>query len=109
MVASDRVAAPTLVEIPFVCPVCAAANAVNLIALSRAGGVDCGACARWLRAADVMRAIHSPRAAREPGSPPPRAHTPAPRRRAEVVWPPTAESRAAALPLRKPRMPEAER
>lgn len=108
MVVHRELAAP-VVQIPFVCPVCAAANAVNLIALSRAGGVDCASCARWLRSADVMRAIHSPRAERSPGSPPPRTHAASPRKKAEVVWPPTAASRAAAIPLRKPRNPEAER
>jgi hypothetical protein len=50
-----------LVLVPFVCPICAGPNAVNLIALSRAGGVDCGKCGKRLRSADVMRAMHSPR------------------------------------------------
>jgi len=51
--------APVLV--PFVCPICTAPNAVALIPLSRAGGVACEACKKWLRASDVMRAMHAPR------------------------------------------------
>lgn len=51
--------APVLV--PFVCPVCAAPNGVNLIALSRAGHTTCVKCEKKLRAADVMRAMHDPR------------------------------------------------
>ena len=54
-------AAKPVVLVPFVCPVCTAPNGVGLIALSRAGGVNCSACKRWLRAADVMRAMHAPR------------------------------------------------
>ncbi|HET6403935.1 MAG TPA: hypothetical protein VFH78_04760 [Candidatus Thermoplasmatota archaeon] len=46
---------------PFVCPICTAPNAVALIPLSRAGGVACEACKKWLRASDVMRAMHAPR------------------------------------------------
>gem|GEM_PF-4565893 len=53
--------APVLV--PFVCPVCAAPNAVQLVALSRVGGMNCGKCSRWLRVQDVMRAMHAPRKA----------------------------------------------
>lgn len=56
------VKAPVLV--PFVCPICAGANAVALIPLSRAGGVHCECCKKWLRATDVMRAMHAPRVAR---------------------------------------------
>ena len=56
-VRADR--APVLV--PFVCPVCTAANGVQLIALSRKGGVECVGCQKWLRATDVMRAMHAPR------------------------------------------------
>ena len=111
MDAVSSVAKPQ-VTVPFVCPVCAAPNAVHLISLSRAGGVDCSACSRWLKAADVMRAIHSPRGPAPEGAP----RTIAPRDRARVatkggtptapvsrrdaiVWPPTAETRAAAKPL----------
>lgn len=54
--------APVLV--PFVCPICAGPNAVALIALSRAGGVKCAKCSKWLRANDVMRAMHAPRTPR---------------------------------------------
>lgn len=100
------------VQVPFVCPVCTAANAVHLISLSRAGGVDCSACGKWLKAADVMRAIHSPRdeqaGASRGAAPSPRARVatrggtrpaqPVSRRDA-IVWPPTPESRAAARPL----------
>jgi hypothetical protein len=49
------------VLVPFVCPICTGANAVQLIAVSRAGGVKCSACSKWLKAADVMRAMHAPR------------------------------------------------
>lgn len=59
-------ASKPLVLVPFVCPICTAANGVNLIALSRAGGIECSACKKWLRAADVMRAMHAPRAPRAP-------------------------------------------
>lgn len=52
------------VLVPFVCPICAGANRVHLISLSRAGGVACTACTKWLRAADVMAAMHSPRQVR---------------------------------------------
>ena len=79
---------------PFVCPVCAAANAVELVALSRAGGMACVQCKRHLRSADVMRAMHAPRAAGAPH----RAARPVAERPA-MVWPPTAESRAAVAPL----------
>lgn len=96
------VAPKATVEIPFICPICAGENAVNLIVLSRGGGIDCQACNKWLRAADVMRAIHSPRAPREADAKPIRVHAAAPPR-AERVWPPTAASRAAAIPLRKPK------
>lgn len=47
--------------IPFTCPICTGANAVQLIALSRAGGMTCAQCKKHLRAADVMRAMHNPR------------------------------------------------
>ena len=50
-----------LVLVPYVCPICAAANAVNLIALSRAGNTQCQGCKKTLRSGDVMRAMHSPR------------------------------------------------
>ena len=86
----------TPVLIPFVCPVCAGANAVELLALSRAGGVDCVECGKFLRSADVMRAIHAPRTApvdaRRVRAPPPK--------RAAMVWPPTADSRRAIAPLK---------
>ena len=62
------------IEIPFVCPICAGANAVHLISLSRAGGMSCVVCSKWLRAADVMRAMHSPRPARAPDAEPLRKH-----------------------------------
>lgn len=89
--------------VPFVCPVCAASNAVHLITLSRAGGTECVGCARWLKSAVVMRAMHSPRdAAGEAGRRAAAAARPAAdQRRGDVVWPPTAESRAAATPLRR--------
>lgn len=50
------------VLVPFVCPVCTADNAVQLIALTRKGGYTCVGCQKWLRATDVMRAMHAPRA-----------------------------------------------
>jgi hypothetical protein len=49
------------VLVPFVCPICAAQNGAALIAVSRAGGMNCVACSKWLRSADVMRAMHAPR------------------------------------------------
>jgi hypothetical protein len=55
------VAAKAPVLVPFVCPICAGPNAVNLIALSRAGGVNCAKCSKHLRSSDVMRAMHAPR------------------------------------------------
>ncbi|HET6403255.1 MAG TPA: hypothetical protein VFH78_01305 [Candidatus Thermoplasmatota archaeon] len=87
------------VLIPFVCPVCAGANAVELVTLSRAGGTACVACSRFLRSADVMRAMHSPRAdaGREQ-----RAARAVPKQPA-MVWPPTPESRAAIAPLKRRR------
>lgn len=103
------------VLVPYVCPVCAAPNEVHLISLSRAGGTDCAACGKWLKAADVMRAIHAPRTG--PQVSPHRGAAPvAPETRARtatrggsrptngvkedaVVWPPTAASRAAVKPL----------
>jgi len=95
--------APKVVLIPFVCPVCAGANAVHLITLSRAGGVSCAECQRWLKSTDVMRAMHSPRATqRADGSAlEARRVRPAPQRAPARTWPPTAASRAAAIPLRK--------
>lgn len=86
------------VLLPFVCPVCAGANGADLLALSRAGGADCAACGKWLRAADVMRAIHSPREAAQADAPERRVRAPPPQR-AEMVWPPTAASRATIAPL----------
>lgn len=59
----SNVAVKAPVLVPFVCPVCAGPNAVALIPLSRAGGVSCERCKKWLRAADVMRAMHAPRKA----------------------------------------------
>lgn len=61
---SSVAAAKPTVLVPFVCPVCTATNGVGLIALSRAGGVSCTGCKKWLRAADVMKAMHAPRAPR---------------------------------------------
>lgn len=58
---SSVVAVKAPVLVPFVCPICAGPNAVNLIVLSRAGGMDCAKCGKRLRSADVMRAMHSPR------------------------------------------------
>lgn len=58
---STVAAVKPVVLVPFVCPICAAPNAVNLIALSRAGSTDCASCKKRLRSADVMRAMHSPR------------------------------------------------
>lgn len=89
--------APVL--IPFVCPVCAGANAIELIPLSRAGGVACVECGKYLRATDVMRAIHSPRSAPTSER---RVRAP-PAKKAPIVWPPTPESRAAIAPLRSDR------
>lgn len=89
--------APVL--IPFVCPICAGANAVELIVLSRAGGMDCADCGKHLRSADVMRAMHSPRAASSGERRVPVRTAPA--KKAEMVWPPTAESRAAIAPLKR--------
>jgi hypothetical protein len=60
----STVAAKPVVLVPFVCPICAAPNAVQLIALSRAGGMNCAGCQKRLRATDVMRAMHAPRVAR---------------------------------------------
>jgi hypothetical protein len=88
------------VVIPFVCPICAGANAVHLITLSRAGGMGCEACGKWLRSADVMRAMHAPRSGRVDAETP--AAQSAPVRAAKdaaPVWPPTPESRAAIKPL----------
>lgn len=93
---SPSTASPVL--IPFVCPICAGENAVHLISLSRAGGMNCAACEKWLRATDVMRAMHSPRSAAPAIARAPGARAP-PSKRAPVVWPPTAESRASATPL----------
>lgn len=105
---------PNRVELPFVCPICAGANAVHLVSLSRASGMACAHCKKWLRSADVMRAMHSPRAARpgaesvpvhvegsstEPEAPP-RTRAP-PTRPSAMTWPPTPESRAAVKPLYK--------
>jgi hypothetical protein len=61
----ESVAVPKpVVRVPFVCPVCATANQVNLIALSRAGGVTCESCKRFLKSRDVARAMHAPRTAK---------------------------------------------
>lgn len=89
--------------VPFVCPVCAGGNAVHLITLSRAGGTECSGCARWLQSADVMRAMHSPREVAAPERDIARVERPArdASGRRDVVWPPTAESRASATPLRR--------
>ncbi|HVL48453.1 MAG TPA: hypothetical protein VM889_07845 [Candidatus Thermoplasmatota archaeon] len=57
------------VQVPFICPACAGENAANLIALSRAGGIRCVACQRWLRSVDVAKAIHAPRRARSAEAP----------------------------------------
>ena len=87
------------VRIPFVCPICAGANAVDLISLSRAGGMDCQECGKHLRSTDVARAMHAPRSRsdEERRTRAPRAEQP------KMVWPPTAESRAAIAPLRRNR------
>lgn len=61
---ASRASEKPVVLVPFVCPVCTAANGVQLIALSRKGGVECAGCKKWLRAADVMRAMHAPRTAK---------------------------------------------
>lgn len=99
---SSPVAAKAAVRIAFVCPICAGANAVELLLLSRAGGVDCVECGKWLRATDVMRAIHAPRAAAAEGTSERRVRAP-PAKKPAMVWPPTAESRAAIAPLRRPK------
>jgi Zn ribbon nucleic-acid-binding protein len=96
-IAAPPTKAPVL--IPFVCPVCAGANAIELLVLSRAGGTECVECGKHLRSADVMRAIHSPRAA-----PTSERRVRAPiAKKPQMVWPPTAESRAAIAPLRRDR------
>jgi hypothetical protein len=59
MTAIASVKVPVLV--PFVCPVSAAAQAVQLLALARAGPHTCTACNKRLRAMDVSRAMHNPR------------------------------------------------
>jgi hypothetical protein len=87
------------VLIPFVCPVCAGANAVELILLSRAGGMSCVVCDRYLRSADIMRAMHSPRADTDRERRPDRVVAKKP----PMVWPPTPESRAAIAPLKRRR------
>lgn len=92
------------IEIPFVCPICAGKNAVHLISLSRAGGMDCTVCKKWLRAADIMRAMHSPREGRTNASEPIRERAAARAAAAPkpaMTWPPTAESRAAVKPLNR--------
>lgn len=89
--------APVL--IPFVCPICAGANGVELLVLSRAGGMSCRECGKHLRSADVMRAIHSPRSEATAQT---RDRTRAPpAKKAALVWPPTRESRAAIAPLHR--------
>lgn len=90
--------APTLVS--YSCPVCGAPNAVNLIALSRAGRTACTLCHRALKSTDVMHAIHSPRKARGPADTPLRARATA--AQPARVWPPTPESRAAIRAAEKP-------
>lgn len=51
-------------QLAFVCPACTAPNVVGLVALSRAEATRCVACSRTLKTSDVIRARHSPRAAR---------------------------------------------
>lgn len=87
------------VLVPFVCPVCAGENAVELIKLSRAGGMACVVCERYLRSTDIMRAMHSPRADAGRERRPDRAVA----KKATMVWPPTAESRASIAPLKRRR------
>jgi hypothetical protein len=61
---------PTPVQVTFACPICAAPQQVGLIALSRAGFMNCSMCNRKLKAAQVSQAIHSGppiRALRAPG------------------------------------------
>lgn len=97
MVVTNLAPSKEPVLIPFVCPICAGANAVELLVLSRAGGMDCAECGKHLRSTDVMRAMHAPRpAAGGERRVPVRA---APAKKTEMVWPPTAESRAAIAPL----------
>ncbi|HUR68582.1 MAG TPA: hypothetical protein VM370_04990 [Candidatus Thermoplasmatota archaeon] len=55
------VASKPPVLVPFICPVCTAKNEINLIVLSRKNGTTCISCDKWLRATDVMRAMHAPR------------------------------------------------
>lgn len=85
--------------IPFVCPICAGANEVDLLTLSRAGLTQCAHCEKTLRSADVMRAIHSPRSPPDDAR---RVRAP-PAKKPEMVWPPTPESRAAIAARSKPR------
>ena len=89
--------APVL--IPFVCPICAGANAIELLVLSRAGGMACQECGKHLRSTDVMRAMHSPRSPPTSERRVPVREMPA--KKPQMVWPPTPESRAAIAPLRR--------
>lgn len=96
---ASTVKAPVL--IPFVCPVCTGHNAVELVALSRAGGMDCVKCGKHLRSSDVARAMHAPRDAK--GEPPRMRARPQAAEKPKMVWPPTRESRAAIAPARRDR------
>lgn len=84
---------------PFTCPVCTQPNAVELIALSRAGGMACVSCRKHLSSTDVMRAMHSPRERSQVANRVAVRAAPKP----AMVWPPTAASRAAIAPLRERR------
>lgn len=53
--------APVLVA--FLCPACAARQAADLVAISRAGAVACTACQRRLTNSQVSRGIERARAA----------------------------------------------
>jgi hypothetical protein len=67
----------------------------------------CVGCKAWLRSADVMRAMHAPRAVRAGDAP---VAAPAPARadhdvkrdakgRRDIAWPPSAKTRASAVRL----------
>lgn len=62
--------APTVVQVQFSCPLCAAPQQTQLIALSRAGFHTCSACGRKLKAAQVSHAIHAGPPIRAPRAPP---------------------------------------
>lgn len=60
---------PTPVQVRYFCPLCTSPQEVGLIALSRAGFVNCSSCGRKLKAAQVSQAIHSGPPIRAPRAP----------------------------------------